>query len=159
MRFLFFLCTCVLAQTIAAQELSRSVIGSAGTYSSANNSINLHWTLGEVAVDRTQNGLTLERGFHHGNYELLSTAIWTAPEVQLNITAFPNPTVNQVDLTGDWEVRDILVVHDLLGRQLLEQNLPPARARVTLGNYPAGTYLLSIVRQGRPLKTLRIIRK
>ncbi len=158
MRLFLLLCTCVIAQTISAQTLSRSVIGSAGTYSSANNSINIHWTLGEVAVDRTQNGITLERGFHHGHFALLSTSIWTAPEVQLNVTAFPNPTVDRITLTGDWQTGDQLIVHDLLGRKMSTQQLPPERADIHLGQFPQGTYLLSIVRNGMPVKSMRIIR-
>lgn len=157
MRFLLLLCTCVLAQTISAQGLDRSVVGSAGSYFS-DNTINLHWTLGEVAVDRTQNGIILERGFHHGHFDLLSTAIWTAPEVQLKVTAFPNPTVDRITLTGDWQAEDQLVIHDLLGRQLATRPLPPQRAEIALGRFPEGTYLLSIVRRGMPVKSMRVIR-
>lgn len=159
MRFLLFLCTCVLAQTISAQELTRSVVGSAGSYHSAVNVGNIHWTLGEVAVDRTQNSIILERGFHHGIYELLSTAVWTAPEVQLNVSVFPNPTIDRITLTGDWDPDDRLVVHDLLGRQVADQVLAPERAELALGKFPSGTYLLTIVRKGRPLQSMRVIRQ
>jgi hypothetical protein len=159
MRFFILLCTCVLAQTLSAQELTRSVVGSAGSYHSAVDVGNIHWTVGEIAVDRTQNGIILERGFHHGLYELLSTAIWTAPEVQLNVTVFPNPTVDRVSLTGDWNIEDRLVISDFLGRQLADQVLPPERSELALGHLPTGTYLLTIVRNGRPLTSLRVIRQ
>ena len=158
MRLFLLLCTCVLAQTISAQTLTRSVIGSAGTYAEAENSINIHWTLGEVAVDRTQNGITLERGFHQGHAALVSTSAWTAPEVQINVTAFPNPTVDHITLTGDWQQGDQLIVHDLLGRKMSAQQLAPARTELRLGQFPQGTYLLSIVRRGMPVKSMRIIR-
>lgn len=159
MRFILLLCTCVLAQIASAQELTRSVVGSAGSYYSAANVGNIHWTVGEIAVDRTQNGIILERGFHHGLYELLSTSVWTAPEVQLNVTVFPNPTADRVTLTGDWNPDDRLVIHDLLGRKVTEQVLAPERTELTLGKYPSGTYLLTIVRNGRPLQSMRVIRQ
>ncbi|MEO0731489.1 MAG: T9SS type A sorting domain-containing protein [Bacteroidota bacterium] len=151
--------TCGLALCLHGQELSRSVVGSAGTYFSAVNVGNIHWTLGEVAVDRTQNGLTLERGFHHGLYNLLSTSTWTAPEVQLDLQVFPNPTADRLHLSGDWVAGDELHLSDLLGRRMLHQSLPPERAELTLATYPPGTYLLTIVRAGRPLKSLRIVRQ
>ena len=159
MRLLLLLCTCVLAQTISAQELSRNVIGSAGSYFSAVNVGNIHFTVGEIAVTRTQNGMVLEQGFHHGIYELLSTAVWTAPEVQLDITVFPNPTADRVTMQGDWLAGDRLQVRDFLGRQLQDQLLQMNQMELSLGNYAAGTYLLTIVRDGRPLTTMRIVRK
>lgn len=159
MRFLLLLCTCVLAQMLPAQELTRSVVGSAGSYFSAVNVGNIHWTLGEIAVTRTQNGIVLERGFHHGNHELLSTAVWTAPEIDLQVAVFPNPTADRVTLTGDWNTGDRLQVRDLLGRQLTDRELPLERAEITLGNYATGTYLLTIVRNGRPLQSMRVIRQ
>lgn len=149
----------VLGTLLSAQELSRSVVGSAGSYFSAVNVGNIHFTVGEIAVTRTSNGLTLERGFHHGIYELLSTAVWSAPEVNLALTVFPNPTADQVNLTGDWQLNDQLRVTDLLGRPLLEQQLPLERAEISLRTYPAGTYFLTILREGRPLKSMRVIRR
>lgn len=157
--FILLLCTCVCAQKMDAQELTRSVVGSAGSYFSAVNVGNLHWTVGEIAVDRTQNGMVLERGFHHGNYELLSTAVWTAPEIDLRISVFPNPTADRVTLTGDWNIGDRLQIRDLLGRQLSDRELPLERAEMTLADYASGTYLLTIVREGRPLQSMRVIRQ
>lgn len=157
--FILFLCTCGPAQNGFGQELTRSVVGSAGTYFSAVNVGNLHWTVGEIAVDRTENGMVLERGFHHGNYKLLSTAVWTAPEINLAVSVFPNPTTDLVTLTGDWEIGDHLEVRDLLGRQLTNRELPLGRAEITLGDYASGTYLLTIIRNGRPLQSMRVIRR
>jgi len=153
------LCFCLLMYGLSAQELSRSVVGSAGSYFSAVNVGNIHFTVGETVVDRTQNGIVLERGFHHGLYELLTTSVWSAPEVQLDLTVYPNPTANDVTLTGDWKQRDRLRIADLLGRSLSDRELPPERADVSLRAYPAGTYFLTITREGRPLKTLRVIRR
>lgn len=153
--FLFFVCS----SGLSGQELSRSVVGSAGTYFSAVNVGNIHFTVGEIAVDRTQNGIVLERGFHHGLYSLLSTSVWTAPEVQLQLDIFPNPTADKVTLSGDWVTRDRLQIRDLLGRPLADQLLPPERLEMSLQTYPPGTYLLTVVRDGRPLKTLRVIRQ
>lgn len=157
--FILALCTCVPAQNVFGQELTRSVVGSAGSYFSAVNVGNIHWTVGEIAVDRTENGMVLERGFHHGIYELLSTAIWTAPEINLDVAVFPNPTADRVTLTGDWDVGDRIQVRDLLGRQLTDRELPLERAELTLGDYASGTYLLTIVRNGRPLQSMRVIRR
>jgi|AntRauTorckE5430_2_1112549.scaffolds.fasta_scaffold01642_2 hypothetical protein len=148
-----------LAPSLSGQELSHSVVGSAGSYFSALNAGNIHWTVGEIAVTRTENGLVLERGFHHGLYELLATSSWTAPEITLGISVFPNPTAADVSLTGDWLPLDRIRITDLLGRTLSDRELTLERAEVSLANRPAGTYLLTVTRAGRPLKTLRVIRR
>jgi|GEM_PF-1571318 len=148
-----------LSVSLTAQELERSVVGSAGSYFSAVNVGNIHWTVGEVVVDRSANGIVLERGFHHGLYELIATSTWNAPEVQLGLKVFPNPTADEVTLTGDWEDGDQLRINDLLGRTLHQRALPTERAQMSLHDYPAGTYLLTVARAGRPLATLRVIRK
>lgn len=148
-----------LAPLLSGQELSQSVVGSAGSYFSAVNVGNIHWTVGEVAVTRNQNGIVLERGFHHGLYELLATSTWTAPEIALNIAVFPNPTAADVTLTGDWLPLDRLRVSDLLGRTISDRELTPERTEITLAGQPSGTYLLTLTRAGRPLKTLRVIRQ
>lgn len=148
-----------LSPLLTGQELSRSVVGSAGTYFSAVNAGNIHWTVGEIVVDRTANGIVLERGFHHGLYELISTSTWTAPEVQLDVTVYPNPTADNVNLSGDWERKDRLRVTDLLGRPLTEFELPLERAEVNLTPYPSGTYIFSLLREGQPLKSIRVVRR
>lgn len=144
---------------VSGQELSRSVVGTAGSYFSAVNVGNLHWTVGEIAVTRTENGLVLERGFHQGLSELIATSVWTAPEVQLELSVYPNPTANDVTLTGDWQPADRLRITDLLGRVVTEQALPAERAEIRLSDQPAGTYLLTLARAGRPLKTMKVIRR
>ncbi|WP_187271085.1 T9SS type A sorting domain-containing protein [Neolewinella aurantiaca] len=144
---------------LSGQELSRSVVGAAGSYYSEVNVGNIHFTVGEIAVTRSQNGLVLERGFHHGLYELIATSTWSAPAIQLEMSAFPNPTADKVTLTGDWNLRDRLKVSDLLGRLLSDKELPPGQAELDLTSYPSGTYLLTVSRAGQPLKTLRIVRQ
>jgi len=148
-----------LTPLLMGQELSRSVVGTAGSYYSAVNVGNIHWTVGEIAVTRSENGLVLERGFHHGLYELIATSTWSAPEIQLEMSAYPNPTADKITLSGDWEFQDRLRVSDLLGRALSDTELPLERMELDLTHYPSGTYLLTVSRAGRPLKTLRVIRK
>lgn len=144
---------------LTGQELTRSVVGTAGSYFSAVNVGNIHWTVGEIAVTRSENGLVLEQGFHHGLYELLATSVWSSPEIQLDMSVFPNPTADKVTLTGDWEFQDRLRVSDLLGRALSDVELPLERTELDFTNYPSGTYLLTVSRAGHPLKTLRVIRR
>lgn len=148
-----------LSPLLTGQELSRSIVGSAGSYFSAVNVGNIHWTVGEIAVTRSENSLVLEQGFHHGLYELIATSTWSAPEIQLELSVYPNPTADRVTISGDWELRDRLRVSDLLGRAISDTELPLERTELDLSLYPAGTYLLTVSRAGQPLKALRVVRQ
>lgn len=151
--------TCGPALFLSGQDMPRSVIGSAGAFFSDPTVGTLHFTLGEIAVSSTTSDLSLNRGFHQGYADLLSTSIWSAPEIQLAIEAYPNPTADRVTLTGDWESDDRLAVRDLFGRTLLERRLVLEQDQIDLSPYPPGTYLLTLTRAGRPLRSLRVIRQ
>ncbi|MEL6140013.1 MAG: T9SS type A sorting domain-containing protein, partial [Bacteroidota bacterium] len=135
------------------------VVGSAGTYFSDVNAGDLHWTIGEVAISYFENGTTLAEGFHQTYFDLVVTSIFEASELNLRLDVFPNPTVGQLTVTGDWNRGDRIQMVDLLGRPLLEKELNPEREEFQMSSYPAGTYILSILREGRPLKTFRVIKQ
>ncbi|MEM6397717.1 MAG: T9SS type A sorting domain-containing protein [Bacteroidota bacterium] len=142
-----------------AQDMPRSVVGSAGAYFADINAGNLHWTVGEVAVDYSVNGVTLAQGFHQGYYDLVISSIFEAPELNLSLTAFPNPTMGQLTLEGTWDRGDRVRMADLLGRPVIEAELDPERMEFDMANQPNGVYLMSVSRDGQVLKTFQIIKQ
>ncbi len=157
--YLFFFLSLSFFAGLAAQEMNRSVVGSAGTYFSDVNTGNLHWTLGEISVAYHENGSVLSEGFHQTYFDLVVTALWEAPELGLNLDVYPNPTVSQLTLEGDWQVGDQVQVLDLQGRLLLRKPLNPERETFRMDAYQAGVYFLSILRAGRTLKTFRVVKQ
>ncbi|MEM7573183.1 MAG: T9SS type A sorting domain-containing protein [Bacteroidota bacterium] len=145
--------------SLQAQDLTRTVVGSAGSYFSDINTGNLHWTVGEVAVDYSVNGVVLAQGFHQGYYDLVLTSIWEAPELAIDLTVYPNPTVGQLIVEGSWDQGDRVRISDLLGRPIIETELAPERMDFELSSYPPGTYLISFERNGRLLKTMQLIKQ
>ena len=158
MRILTLLSACLFTLSLSGQTLERSVIGSAGTRLTGSAG-SLQFTVGEVAVTRTDNQLSLARGFHRAKAGLISTSLWSAPDVDLQLAAYPNPTSGDLTLEGMWETNDRMVITNILGRRLQDRTLTPRTALVDLSAYPAGTYLLTITRAGRPLRTLRVVRR
>lgn len=159
-RIIFFMLLAGATPTaLVAQEMTRTVVGNAGTYFSDVNVGNLHWTVGEIAVSRLQNGDAVAEGFHQTYFDLVVTALWEAPELNLSLDVFPNPTVGQLTLEGDWEDGDHVRLMDLQGRPLIQKALLPERESFRLDAYPAGTYLLSVLRDGRPVKTFRVVKQ
>ena len=158
MRILTLLSACLITLSLCGQTLERTVIGNAGTRLTSSVG-SLQFTVGEVAVTRTDNQLSLARGFHRAKAELISTSQWSVPDVDLRLAAYPNPTSAGLTLEGMWETDDRVVITNILGRRLQDRVLTPRTASLDLSAYPAGTYLLTITRAGRPLRTLRVVRK
>lgn len=53
-----------------------------------------HWTVGEIAVEHDENSVVLSQGFHQTYNDLLSTATWELPQVELDLSVYPNPTTS-----------------------------------------------------------------
>lgn len=159
MKYFLLLCLSATFSILSAQEMPRTVVGSAGTYFSDVNTGNLHWTLGEIAINYNENGNSLAEGFHQTYFDLVITAVYEVPELNLSLDIYPNPTVGRLTLEGDWQSGDRVRIMDVTGRPLIEQALAPEREDFQLDQYPAGTYLLTITRDMRPLKTFRVVKQ
>ncbi|PPK84598.1 putative secreted protein (Por secretion system target) [Neolewinella xylanilytica] len=158
MRLFTFLCCCLIALQLPAQSIERSVIGNAGTLLTGRVG-SLQFTVGEVAVERTDNTLSLARGFHRAKAEVISTSSWSVPDIDLALSVYPNPTPGELTLTGAWDTGDRVTITNILGRRVLDVALTPLTAHLSLREYPSGTYLLTISRAGRPLRSLRVVRQ
>ncbi|MEL7376793.1 MAG: T9SS type A sorting domain-containing protein [Bacteroidota bacterium] len=92
-------------------------------------------------------------------YTIVYSYIFEAPELNLSLTAFPNPTMGQLTLEGTWDRGDRVQMTDLMGRPVIEAELDPNRMDFDMANYPNGVYLLSVSREGRILKTFQVIKQ
>lgn len=81
---------------IHAQSVGPQVIGASGS-SMQGPSIQLDWTLGELAITSLENqGSQITQGFHQPNYTLTSLAEF--PDEIGKVNVFPNPTSDQVEI-------------------------------------------------------------
>ncbi|MEO0472182.1 MAG: T9SS type A sorting domain-containing protein [Bacteroidota bacterium] len=156
--FIFAFSVFCLSQ-LAAQTLSRQVIGSVG---SANPQ--LSYTLGEAVVQTASSGsFTLTQGFHQPE----ETSVGIDRELAANVDykLYPNPTRDQLnlELSSD-KALDILVsIVDIRGRQvhapqrMLVQGT--ALQSFDVSRIAAGYYLLRIMtKQGDSVHTLKFER-
>jgi hypothetical protein len=78
------------------------------------------------------------------------------------INLFPNPVQGDnlyIDLSGDdngdYEVR----VYNILGRDVITQPLVGGRNLVSIGALNEGIYFVDVVKKGRTIRTVKLIRK
>lgn len=142
---------------LSAQDMPRTVVGSAGDYYQNLLFGNLHWTVGEIAVSNYQNGLELGEGFHQVYYDLLVEVDDPLP-AGWEISVYPNPTTDWINLRFPELVKLDANLYTLSGQLLFELNDLSGTATVDLGIYPEGTYLLQLRDEDGRQRTVRVLK-
>jgi hypothetical protein len=141
--------------SIHAQQVISSTGGTA-----SNGSGTLSFTLGELVIDtRTSGGTTITQGFHQT--KLTITAVSELPCLTFSITAFPNPTSDFVTLKTARENNEKLTygLFDMQGKLLLKGELLQGEAQVPFATFAAATYIIKITKEGKDIKTLKIVKE
>lgn len=139
----------VQAVGLSAQELSRSVVGSAGDYFEHNLFGNIHWTVGEVAVSRFQNNLELDEGFHRLYYDLLVNSVDVLPD-NWEVTVYPNPTIKDLRVRIPEDETVMVQLFSATGQIIKTVTDYRSETIIPMENLPAGVYWLRLQdEQGR----------
>ena len=80
-----------------------------------------------------------------------------------DVNLFPNPVVGDnlyIEMSGDVESEDYEVrVYNILGRDIIRQPLVGGRNLVSIGELNEGIYFVDVVKKGRTIRTVKLIRK
>lgn len=165
MNFSKYLSTLLIMVTMGPQAWSqvsveRWVIGSVGgSYNSGT--LNLDYTMGESVISTvTAAGATLTQGFHQpGN---LAVSINENSSPDLLITVFPNPAVDQLNITisNIQEGRATLELLNIVGQRLEVRALEPVAGQplhcvFEMQQYATGTYFLRI-QSGKKVQVIKV---
>jgi hypothetical protein len=159
MRY-FILAFLLLGFSVYAQPtISKQVIGPAGaTYENDTNK--LSYTAGEVLVG----AMTSEDGsiqLGNGYYPSLdlSTLNTEAPELQLQVKVFPNPTKEVIYITHPKEQFFEVAITDINGKQIL-QTQHQKQHPLSVQTLTTGTYFVTVTtRDSKQTNTYKIIKK
>ena len=153
---LLFCLSCVLANS---QSIERDVIATAGDHFVAPT-FSLSWTLGEPVTETISNdGIMLTQGFHQGEFKL--TAIREPLAEQFDITVFPNPTPDILNIRFNSEMNEIITVqlYSMTGEKILFQRTQDKNIQLNLANLSNASYLLSLRKNDGALITTYVINK
>jgi len=154
---LFLLIFHLVVPVFAQQSINTSGGNATGTGGSASYSVgqpdyrNYSGSTGSVAEGVQQ------------PYEIFELSITDYDGIAIECRVYPNPTndVLQLQITN-YELRERGDLHfslfDLTGRQLLQQEITGENTEISMGNLPAGTYLLHILADKKPAKAFKIIK-
>lgn len=161
-KIIFIVTAFSLALTIRGQTLERSVFGAAGKVD-VGKTMQLEWTLGEVAVSRyAHSGAEINEGFHQPYLTVERDETRTIADQRFSV--FPNPTgadlFVQAKLSTNEQVQLKLI--DSAGRLLLpvRRSGHLVNEQLDLQHIPAGHYylLLSDAR-GKLLHSVKILKQ
>ena len=150
---LFFL---LLNTVLTAQE----TFSSSGFNSNGNSGL-ISYSVGQVSV-----------GFFNGNngslthgvqqpYEIFSTTGDDILNINLKLTAYPNPTIDQLFLSIE-NIQGKFFNYQLFnmqGKLLLIDKCENNKTHINLNEFPPNTYLLSISENNTVIKSFTIIKK
>lgn len=154
---IFLSVNALLLTTVTAQDMPRTVVGSAGDYYQNILVGNLHWTVGEIAVSRYENGLELGEGFHQVYYDLLVQTAEELPE-EWEINVYPNPTTDWLEVRFPETETLFLKLFDIQGRLLADWGGISGEATLDVELYPEGVYLLQLQAEDGRQRTVKVLK-
>jgi hypothetical protein len=150
---LFFL---LLNTVLTAQE----TFSSSGFNSNGNSGL-ISYSVGQVSVGFfTGNNGSLTHGVQQP-YEIFSTTGDDILNINLKLTAYPNPTIDQLFLRIE-NIQGKFFNYQLFnmqGKLLLIDKCENNKTHINLNEFPPNTYLLSISENNTVIKSFTIIKK
>lgn len=134
------------------QSISMQVLGNAG---SNDQNSQLEWTLGELIIDRYENGEVITQGFHQG--KLVITAIETI-DSSVEIDFFPNPVISTINVKYQYSYQLKYELRDIHGVLVESKSLDINHNQINVESLISGMYFISIYDKSRLLKTAKIIK-
>jgi len=133
------------AALVNGQSISPQVIASAGTHYSAGNA-QLSWTIGEPIITTVSNGSnTITQGFHQTLLNI--TSVEEQSVAGVNVTVFPNPTQDMVNINLVNNLKDLQMdLFDMSGKLLQARKIGAAEGNIQIymTEYAHANYLLRV---------------
>jgi len=122
-----------------------------------NENYQIDWSIGEVAIETyTNDSNILTQGLHQSTYTVLAVE---DNAIKLNMSVYPNPATDIVNVKAENLDAYQLILSDVNGKQLLVKQVNDGDSLLDLSSYKRATYYLSINKNGKHLKTYKLIKK
>ena len=161
-RVILFILVIITSISVNAQDISSSVVASAGGSAETSNFI-VSWTLGEVAIETLESSsITLTQGFQQGYFEI--TSIDESITGNITLKVYPNPAAEFIWVA--METVDIKVatieIFDIDGKRVYNQkwHLIDGEKQILLNGFSASQYILRVSDEtGKVLQNLKLIKR
>lgn len=147
--------TCLFAN---GQTAPRQLVSSAGE-TFKNSICQIDWSIGELSTETyTGNINMITQGFHQGIY--IITSIEQISDLQLEITAFPNPAADFIYVKiGSEEIENFqFSISDMSGNIIQTGKFTENQQQISLAGKSTGTYMLYLFFENNLVKSFKIIK-
>ncbi len=143
-KSLFLVLFSLLPLSKYAQEMSRSVLASAGDFATSTQFGDIHWTLGEVAVAYFPGGdLQVAEGFHQLYVDLLVSTD-QPPVEDWDVNVYPIPTADRLFITTPSGENCRLELFGATGQLIRSASTTDSDTEWSIAELPPGAYWLLI---------------
>ena len=148
----FLLCSIGLTQ---AQES----INSSGAELSGNTGT-ISYSIGQLLYHTNSlPGGSVAQGVQQP-YEISTISGIDIPEIALQLSAYPNPTTDHLNLLiGNYSQEKLMFqLFDVAGKLLLSEEISESNTVIDMNRFAMATYYLTITENQKPIKTFKIIK-
>ena len=154
-KILLFLFFCFIIQKIQAQN---AMVVSGGTATGSGG--NVSYSVGQIAYQSAigSNGSVLQ-GVQQP-FEISTLGADNFPSIMLTMSAYPNPTVNNVTLKiADLSSENLnYQIIDVTGKLIEESKITNQETQIQFEKFTTAIYLLNIIQDNKTIKTFKIIK-
>lgn len=147
-------CLSLHAQNV---NVTPDVVATAGD-SHSSSTLNVDWTLGEIAVESFAGTIVLTQGFHQPALSA-ATSIDDLAASFGTIDVYPNPTESTLYIEREKAADMQLVLLDLKGSIMLQTTLSSTSSTLDLSLFPSGIYVLRLSDGERAAQSLKIVKR
>jgi len=155
----YVICSILLLLTFLTRAWAQESVNSSGADLSGSTA-NISYSIGQVVFHtHSVPGASFAEGVQQP-YEISTISGIDIPAIILQLSAYPNPTKDILNLRiGNYNAENLtLQLFDLSGKLLLEKRITESNTMVDMHPFALATYFLTVAEKQRPIKTFKIIK-
>jgi hypothetical protein len=151
MKNLLFSLFALITMLVSSQE----VISTQGdSYLNLNGSVD--FTIGEVVINTATDGFNdITQGFHQTNWNFVYLEDYDS---SFEVTTYPNPMLDLLSITINDFHNVIYKIYDINGKLIIHNKFKENQIHIETASLAMGTYVLTLSRDIRILKTIQLIK-
>ena len=129
---------CIVTGACLGQSITPTLISSAGSQTLFQE-VNIHWSVGELAVSQNNSGVNISEGFHQANI-ILTNVLDVTPV--FGIKLFPNPARSYINVQHSGHTALSLTLYTNDGSLVVSKSNVNSRDQVDVSQLLPGLYII-----------------
>lgn len=158
-RLLKFIALLLLGPGLTGLQAQTSVNATGGNASGSGGSVS--YSVGQVLYQTyTRTNGSVAHGVQQPYEISVVTAIKDAKDINLSVSAYPNPATGYLTLeVNGFELSNLsFQLYDISGQLLQNQKITGSQTGIAMGNLAPATYFVKVIQGNKEVKTFKIIK-